>query len=98
MCIGVEHEAMHLTSTAGDPAMAGMDLPMDMPTESDRSPCDQSTEPGACQVMASCSGGFVAVAVADLERTLPGSSRVAGAPLAAPLFRTTPPEPPPPRV
>jgi len=99
MCVGVQHAAMHAASAASDPGMAGMagmDMPMDMPA--DHTPCDQSTTAGACQVMAPCSGGFLVVAAADLDRSVPGSSRIDRASSLAPPSRTRLPELPPPRA
>lgn len=94
-CVDGDHASMHSSAT-DVAAMSGMDMPM--PEGDGHEPCDQSATPGACKVTAACSGGFIAVAAADLDRPVPAGTRAVGLIPTAPPSRTVPPELPPPRV
>lgn len=93
-CAGGDHASMHSAATSAS-AMSMPDMPM--PAGDGKEPCDQSATPGACKVMAACSGGFVAVAAPDLNPAAPGGTLAVGFIPTAPSSRTVPPELPPPR-
>lgn len=61
-------------------------------------PCEQSTTPAACRLMAPCTGAFLVLAtLVDADAVRP-SARVAPLTIAIPASRTTTPELPPPRA
>ena len=97
-CVDADHGAMHAAGSAGDQAMADMDMTMDMPTDGRQAPCDQPATPGACQLMGPCSVSFIAISVAELDRRVVEPAGAIGALALAPLSRTVAPELPPPRV
>jgi hypothetical protein len=61
-------------------------------------PCDQPGTPAACQVMASCAGGFVAIAAAGDGEASGAAAGISASVVATPASRTIEPELPPPRA
>ena len=97
-CVDAQHGAMHPAASADQSSMAGMDMPMDMPTDEGHTPCDQPATSGACQLMGPCSISFIVIPMAELDKRVTDPSRAIGALALSPPSRTRTPELPPPRV
>jgi hypothetical protein len=86
------HSAAQHEMPAGDRAVHHQAAPAEKPDQS----CDTPVQVECCQAVVSCSPGLGELTVARI--VIAQASRVVAAgPIAMPLSRVTPPEPPPPR-
>ena len=110
-CVDPAHGSLAGHSDPGQPAMAGMDMSMDMSMSvsehgpdsdqapsTDQAPCDQPTAPSSCQVLAACASGFFTSALADYDVSDHLPAQRVTRPALTLSSRTVPPELPPPRA